>query len=76
MINNIVKFVIGIVIGLACAMAIQNNSGLLQQDTISRWNFTIVCKKGTDQCFCSYHRNPNDKMPTIGPCPFTKLSVK
>ena len=70
----VIASIIASIVGLVLALAYYGNNNILQQDTISRWGFTIVCKRGTNECFCSYRRNPNDAEPTIGPCPFTTLT--
>lgn len=69
----IIVAIICAVVGFLFGTVYNSNEGILVQDTISRWDFTVVCKRGTDKCFCSYHRDPNSKYPTYGDCPWDQI---
>lgn len=55
---------------IVCLDKVFSNQSPIQQDTISRFNFTIVCKKNTNECFCIYPRTPGSTSVTLGSCPF------
>lgn len=55
---------------IACLDKVFSNQSPIQQDTISRYKFTIVCKKNSNECFCIYPRTPGSTKATLGSCPF------
>lgn len=61
---------IGILLVFLLFACLEHFQSPIQQDTISRYNFTIVCKKNSNECFCIYPRTPGSTSATLGSCPF------